>query len=93
MKIDIKDTTKEPREHYELGKLYKDDDGDVFYIVRDGRYFNLNYLTTNGDHLATSVIAIGSSFQSIQEAVEGACLDIPTIPEIPVPAKKITIEF
>ena len=90
MEIDIKDTTKEPREHYELGTLYKDSTGDVFYFVQDGEYFNVNYLTVAG-HLANFAGVVNSSFRSIQEIVERACSS--DIPETPIPAKKLTIEF
>lgn len=87
MKINIKEST--PKEKYELGTLYKDHGGDVFYFVQDGEYFNVNYLTEGG-YLTTGAIEVGSDFQSIQEVVQGACLDIP---KTPVPAKKLTIEF
>ena len=90
MEINIKDTTKEPKEKYELGKLYKDDDGDVFYFVQNGEYFNVKYLTIAG-HLANFAGVVNSSFRSIQEIVERTCSS--DIPETPIPAKKLTIEF
>ena len=88
MEIDIKDTTKEPREHYELGKLYKDFQGDVFYFVQDGEHFDANYLIIDGC-LKNDVIEVSSAFQSIQEVVNY----VYPIPETPIPAKKLTIKF
>ena len=92
MKIDIKDTTKEPKEQYELGKLYKDKDGDVFYFVQAGEHFDANYLIVDGC-LKKNVIKVSSAFQSIQEVVNGFHIESSDIPETPIPAKKLTIEF
>lgn len=87
MKINIKDSTyKESK--YELGTLYKDETGDVFYFVQVVNYFGVNYLTLGG-HLADNVGIIGLHCQSIQEASK--C--ITSIPETPIPAKELYIKF
>ena len=91
MEIDIKKSTPKENE-YKLGILYKDNDGNIFYFVRDGEYVNVNYLTMEG-HLVENVTGIGLYYQSVQEIVKRAYLEMPAIPKTPIPAKKLTIEF
>ena len=71
--------------------VHKDNAGDVFYLVWGKEYFGVNYLIIGGC-LVHTVTYVGTTFnfKSIQEIVN---VGRPDIPETPIPAKKLTIEF